>query len=109
MVPVRYQPGEALIEEGARGDDYFLLDEGEVDVEQGGSVIGRYGPGVGFGEIALLNDVPRTATVRAASQVAAFSLSRDPFLEAVTGHAQSRQAAEATATDHLADDARRAG
>ncbi len=109
MVPVRYQPHEALIEEGARGDQYFLLDAGEVDVEQGGSVIARHGPGVGFGEIALLNDVPRTATVRAASPVAAFSLGRGAFLEAVTGHAQSRQAAEATATEHLADDARRVG
>jgi hypothetical protein len=109
MVPVRYQPGEALIEEGARGDDYFLLDEGEVDVEQGGSVIAREGPGAGLGEIALLHDVPRTATVRAASPVAAFSLGREAFLEAVTGHAQSREAAEATAAEHLAGDERRAG
>jgi predicted MFS family arabinose efflux permease len=109
LVPVKAEPGETLIEEGAHGDEYFLLDQGDVEIEQGGTVIGRHGPGFGFGEIALLNDVPRTATVRAVSRVAAFSLGRDPFLEAVTGHAQSREAAEATAAEHLTGDARRAG
>jgi hypothetical protein len=109
LVPVQADPGKVLIEEGAHGDEYFLLDRGEVEIEQGGTVIARRGPGFGFGEIALLNDVPRTATVRATSQVAAFSLSREPFIEAVTGHAHSREAAEATAAEHLAGDERRAG
>jgi len=109
LVPVMAEPGETLIEEGAPGDDYYLLDRGDVEIEQGGTIIARHGPGVGFGEIALLNDVPRTATVRATSEVAAFSLGRDPFLEAVTGHAQSREAAEHTAAEHLAGDVRRTG
>jgi hypothetical protein len=109
LVPVMAEPGETLVEEGAQGDDYFLLDRGDVEVEQGGNIIARHGPGIGFGEIALLNDVPRTATVRATSEVAAFSLGRDPFLEAVTGHVQSREAAEATAAEHLAGDVRRGG
>ena len=108
MAPVRFEHGDTLIEEGARGDAYYLVDQGEVTVEQGGALVARHGPGTGVGEIALLHDVPRTATVRATTQVAAFCLARDAFLEAVTGHAQSRAAAEATATEHLAEDARRA-
>ena len=78
-----------------------MLLEGQADVLKGGKRINEMGPGDFFGEIALLRDVPRTATVRAATDVALFALDRDDFLPAVTGHAGSSQAADAVIGSRL--------
>jgi CRP-like cAMP-binding protein len=63
--------------------------------------------GDGIGEIALLYDVPRTATVTAESPATAFALDRAAFLEAVAGHAHTAQAAAAIANERLDQDRRR--
>ena len=68
---------------------------------------GELGPGDGLGEIALLDDVPRTASVMALTPIAAYSLDRESFLEAVTGTASSYDSARTIASDHLAADLER--
>jgi Cyclic nucleotide-binding domain len=104
LAPVRFDTGTWLIREGDVGDDYLLIDDGEVEISRGERVLGTGGAGLGVGEIALINDVPRTASVRAVTPVAAFRMDRDAFLEAVTGSAQSDLAARTLAAERLASD-----
>jgi MFS family permease len=94
LTPVQAQGGEEIIREGDHGDRFYVVSSGEVDVLVDGRPPRREGEGSYFGEIALLRDVPRTATVRAATDVELYALDRDDFLPAVTGHAGSVQAAE---------------
>jgi CRP-like cAMP-binding protein/Zn-dependent protease len=72
-------PGDMMIEQGAVGDAFFAIRSGQVDVVRNGSVIRTLGPGGHFGEIALLRDVPRTASVVAKTPVRAFRLDREGF------------------------------
>jgi MFS family permease len=100
--PLRFDAGDELIREGDPGDEYLLLIAGEAEVSREGRHIRRLGPGSGVGEIALLRDVPRTATVRAVGSVEAYALDRESFLSAVTGHLGARTAADGIIDDHLA-------
>jgi MFS family permease len=93
--------GEEIIRLGDHGDRFYVVDSGEVEIVLDGDETRREGPGSYFGEVALLRDVPRTATVRAATDVDLFALDRDDFLPAVTGHAGSAQAAEAVIGSRL--------
>lgn len=106
LEPLHAPAGTLLIREGDPGEVFLLIDSGEVEVSREGSPVRSLGPGASCGEIALLHDVPRTASVRAVTDVEAFSLDRRSFLEAVTGHAASRETAEATARDRLEADRR---
>ena len=93
--------GTVLIREGDPGDRFYMVLEGEVSVSRGNRHILELAEGGYVGEIALLRDVPRTATVVAKTPVRLLSLEREPFLLAVTGHPQSRQAAHAIATERM--------
>jgi MFS family permease len=85
--------GETLMREGDAGDVMYVLERGEASVVVGSRRVAQLGPGDVFGEIALLLDVPRTATVTAATDVSLRTLPREPFLAAVAGHRLSGPAA----------------
>jgi MFS family permease len=101
LVPVRARAGEEIIRRGDHGDRFYIVGSGEVEVLLDNQEPRREGAGSYFGEIALLRDVPRTATVRAVNDVELFALDRDDFLPAVTGHAGSSEAAEAVIGSRL--------
>jgi CRP-like cAMP-binding protein len=102
LLPLRFDAGTEIIRQGDPGDRFYLVAEGEVVVSANGQAISVLGPGEYFGEIALLRDVPRTATVKARTPVVLYSLEREDFLAAVTGHAPSAKAAEAIMGARLA-------
>ena len=108
LEPFQAAAGEWLMREGDAGDRFVLIDVGTVEVTREGEKLRTLGPGAGIGEIALLHDVPRTASVRAVDDVTGFGLDQASFLEAVTGHAVSHAAAQATARQRLEADAARA-
>jgi predicted MFS family arabinose efflux permease len=101
LVPVHVAAGTEVIRQGDDGDRFYLIAEGAVEVFEDGVFRRRQGPGESFGEIALLRDVPRTATVLAVEETDLLALDRDLFLLAVTGHADSRNAADDVADRFL--------
>ncbi|TMK32431.1 MAG: MFS transporter [Actinobacteria bacterium] len=102
LIPVHAAAGTEIVRQGAIGDRFYIVARGELDV----TVDGRPGEpllaGDHFGEIALLHDVPRTATVRARTDVELLALDRDEFIGAVTGHPESAEAAHAVVAARLA-------
>jgi MFS family permease len=90
----RFAAGETIFAEGDAGDRFYIVETGEVEVRIGGARVGAHGPGGCFGEIALLRDVPRTATVQATTDVVCRSLRRDVFVPAVTGHGDAQREAD---------------
>src|SRR5437868_12811276 len=74
-----YRAGEAIIVEGADTSDAFILESGEVVVSHGGKTLRALRTGDIFGEMALLTDQPRSATVTAASDVVVQVIERDEF------------------------------
>ena len=75
LIEVDVPVGEAVVVEGDPGDRFYLIEQGSAEVSKGGVVVGRLGPGEAFGEIALLRDVPRQATVRALEDMKLCALS----------------------------------
>ena len=102
LVPMRLEPGTMIVREGDAGDRFYIVVEGEVDVSQNGVVVSELTSGGYFGEIALIRDIPRTATVTARTPVVLYALDREDFLAAVTGHSQAAEAAETVMSARLA-------
>jgi predicted MFS family arabinose efflux permease len=102
LVPLRVEPGTLIVREGDAGDRFYIVAEGEIEVTQDGVTISELDAGGYFGEIALLRDVPRTATVTAKTNAVLYALDREDFLSAVTGHPQSAEAAETVMSARLA-------
>ena len=76
---INVPPGHTIIDQGAVGDAFYAIGGGQVEVIQDGDRIATLGPGDYFGEVALLLDVPRTASVRAMTPVRAYRLDREGF------------------------------
>ena len=102
LIPLRVEPGTVIVREGDAGDRFYIVAEGDLDVTQSEAALTSLGPGGYFGEIALLRDVSRTATVTARTDAVLYALDRDDFLAAVTGHPQSAEAAESVMAARLA-------
>ncbi|HVM17161.1 MAG TPA: MFS transporter [Gaiellaceae bacterium] len=99
--PVPLAAGQTLFRQGDPGDRFYVVAAGEVEVRADGRPTARLGPGECLGEIALLRDVPRTATVAATSDAELYALERDEFVRAVTGHPESARAADAVVAERL--------
>jgi MFS family permease len=101
LVSERAAQGTRIVEEGGSADRFYLVVDGEIEVTKGGRQIAHQGAGTYFGEIALLRDVPRTATVTAVTDTQLYSLGRDDFLAAATAHAAGIAAGNAVVTERL--------
>ena len=83
----RFQSGHVLATEGQSGVGFFVIEEGEAKVDVGGREVSRIGPGDYFGEIALIADSPRTATVTAETPIVALGLTSWEFRPIVESNA----------------------
>jgi CRP-like cAMP-binding protein len=72
--------GAVLCREGKRGQEFFVIMDGEAEVTRKGKRVATCGPGEFLGEIALIEDVPRTATVTAKTPIRFFVITRQSFL-----------------------------
>lgn len=90
--------GQAVMREGDAGDQFFIIETGTVDITIRGGFVRTLSAGDSFGEIALLRDIPRTATVTATSDLTARTIARDEFLSAVTGDGESSNQADLVVT-----------
>jgi MFS family permease len=104
---VAFAPAQTVFEQGDRGDRFYIVESGRAEVVRDGRLVRTLGPGEGFGEIALLNDEPRTATIRAAAEapLRLGFLDRRAYLTAVTGYPVSATAGAAVVTEHKTRDA----
>ena len=89
LEPVDVPAGHDVVQQGDVGEHYFVIESGEAEVIGDGQVVATLGPGEGFGEIALLRRIRRTATVRATSELRLQALRSDHFLPVVLGYTPS--------------------
>ena len=84
--PIRYSAGDVVATEGEPGAGLFVIDEGEADVTIGGKKLNHLGPGDFFGEMALLDGGPRTATVTATTDIELYALTEWVYRGLLTEH-----------------------
>jgi len=89
-VAVEFGAGESVIRQGDHGEHFYVVESGQLEVAVDGQPRPSLGPGDSFGEIALMRDLPRTASVTAATDARLWMLDQTTFLAALTG---SRRAA----------------
>jgi CRP-like cAMP-binding protein len=96
--------GKEMTRQGAAAREFFVLLEGEADVRKNGRRINRLGPGDFFGEIALVSDTPRTATVTATSPVRALVITDRSFRRLLKDQPEIQSKVLAAVAARLADD-----
>ena len=101
LIPLSVPAGSVVITQGESGDRFYAIVQGAVEVLVDGSPLTTLGPGGSFGEIALIRDVPRTATVVTTTESRLLALDRDEFLRAIVGHEDTSDAAYGLATERL--------
>jgi MFS family permease len=102
LVRVEFAEGDVVMREGDHGDRFYVVESGALSVSKDGRVIATLEPGAYVGEIALLRDVPRTATVTATAPAVLQALDRQHFVPAVTGQDEFADAADIAITARLA-------
>jgi hypothetical protein len=98
---IRLPAGRDVFRQGDSGDSFYVVAGGNVEVTVDERSAGTLGPMDHFGEIALLRDIPRTATVTTRSDVELYALARDDFIAAVTGYSPSLETADAVIATRL--------
>jgi hypothetical protein len=103
LTPEEVPAGVDVVTQGEEGDRFYVIADGEAEVIADGTLVATLDRGDGFGEIALMYDVPRTATVRTRTEVRLYALERDDFLVALTGHLPAQTLAQGLASERLAE------
>ena len=101
LFPLTVEADQLVIRAGEVGDRFYIVGNGALDISADGAHTTAHDADY-FGEIALLRDVPRTATVKALAETKLYALQREDFLAAVTGHQAAHAAADAVAKERLA-------
>ena len=94
VAPEIYDAGAVIFRQGDPGERFYIVESGTIEIDVDGQSVGVFGPGTSFGEIGLLRNVPRTATAVTRTPVRLAAVDGPAFVEAVTGHRPSAQAAE---------------
>jgi CRP-like cAMP-binding protein len=106
IVPLRFAAGQEIVRQGDPGSRFYIVNTGRVEVvrrtAQGEEVLATLGPGKYFGEVALLRDSSRTATVRAMEDTSVLSIARKDFRILVEHLPVLEQAVSATTHAALA-------
>jgi hypothetical protein len=100
LTPTTLAEGETLFSRGDPGERFYILREGSLEIDLSDATKVEHAPAF-VGEIALLRDIPRTATVRAATDASLWALERSDFLDTVSSHARSRASANELASARL--------
>ena len=101
MMPVEFAAGDTVIRQGDDGEHFYVVESGRLEVTVDGQPRPPLGPGDSFGEIAMMRDVPRTASIFAATASRLWALDRGTFLAAITGSRRVEAAAARVADTRL--------
>ncbi|XP_055335196.1 cAMP-dependent protein kinase regulatory subunit-like isoform X2 [Paramacrobiotus metropolitanus] len=92
MFPVQYNQGDMIIKQGDEGDNFYVIESGEVDIIVNGKLVNTIGEGGSFGELALIYGTPRAASIVARSEhVRLFGLDRDTYRKILMGNTMRKR------------------